>query len=72
MVVFVNGKALYSGDNAFRSRDYRYLGTIGYFDSVFIPLNKGENDIVIAIMERFGGWGIKAKFENSEGIKTGT
>ncbi len=50
-IVFINGKALYSGDNAYRSRDYRYLGTIGYFDSVYAAFKEGENELVIAVME---------------------
>jgi hypothetical protein len=40
------------------SRDYRYLGTIGLFDSVTLPLKAGENEIWIAVSEAFGGWGI--------------
>ena len=67
--VFVNGKAVYMGNNTFRSRDYRYLGTIGYFDAAFLDLKKGDNEIVIAIMEAFGGWGMKARLGDMEGIK---
>lgn len=66
--VFVNGKAVYLGNNTFRSRDYRYLGTVGYFDSVFLELKKGDNEIIIAVMEGFGGWGMRARFDNMEGV----
>ena len=45
------------------SRDYRFLGTIGYFDAVYLQLKKGRNDLWIAVSENFGGWGIKAKLE---------
>ncbi|MEM8898118.1 MAG: hypothetical protein AAGC85_08435 [Bacteroidota bacterium] len=58
---FVNGQLVYSGQNNFRSRDYRYLGTIGFFDAVYVPLKKGKNTVYFAISENFGGWGIKAK-----------
>ena len=34
---------VYAGDNRYRSRDYRYLGTIGYFDQVYLPLAAGDN-----------------------------
>ncbi|MFC2124932.1 family 16 glycoside hydrolase [Bacteroidota bacterium] len=71
VIVYINGRAVYSGDNAYRSRDYRYLGTIGYFDSVYSTLKKGDNEIIIAVMERFGGWGIKAKFDDPDGIIIG-
>ena len=67
--VFVNGKAVYLGNNTFRSRDYRYLGTIGYFDAAFVDLVKGNNEIVIALMEAFGGWGLKARMNDLEGIE---
>jgi hypothetical protein len=43
------------------SRDYRYLGTIGYFDNVTLPLEAGKNEICIAVSEAFGGWGIMGR-----------
>ena len=59
--VFVNGKRVYSGDNTYMSRDYRYLGTIGLFDNVMLPLEAGENEICVAVSEAFGGWGIMGR-----------
>jgi len=66
--VYVNGKRLYSGDNLYLSRDYRYLGTIGLFDKVYLPLKSGHNEIWFAVSEAFGGWGIQAQFDDLEGI----
>ena len=66
--VFVNGELRYAGDNTYQSRDYRYLGTIGLFDSVVLPLSAGENEILIAVTEAFGGWGVMTEFESLEGI----
>ncbi len=66
--VYLNDRLLYSGNNFYRSRDYRYLGTIGYFDDLFLSLKKGNNELWFAISESFGGWGIKAKFEDLKGI----
>jgi glyoxylase-like metal-dependent hydrolase (beta-lactamase superfamily II) len=60
-VIFVNGKRVYGGDNTYMSRDYRYLGTIGYFDNVTLPLEAGKNEICIAVSEAFGGWGIMGR-----------
>ena len=65
-VVFVNGKRVYGGDNTYMSRDYRYLGTIGYFDNVVLPLEAGENEICIAVSEAFGGWGIMGRVTTFE------
>lgn len=67
--VYLNDVLLYSGEDNFLSRDYRFLGTIGYFDAVYLNLKKGTNEIRIAVSENFGGWGLKAKFENPEGLK---
>ena len=60
-VVFLNGRRLYRGDDTYRSRDYRFLGSIGYYDTVYLPLERGENDLVIAVSESFGGWGVQAR-----------
>ncbi|MEL6916915.1 MAG: hypothetical protein AAFO99_04205 [Bacteroidota bacterium] len=61
VTVFVNGTPVYSGNNSFRTRDYRYLGSLGYFDAIYLNLKKGANEIAFAVTERMGGWGIKAK-----------
>ncbi len=66
--VFVNGEQIYGGRNDFRSRDYRYLGTIGWFDSVYLPLEEGDNEVVFVVGENFGGWGIRARIEDQSGI----
>jgi hypothetical protein len=67
--VFVNNQLIYSGADEFRSRDYRFLGTMGYFDAVYLTLKKGKNELWLAVSEEMGGWGLKGKFENMEGIQ---
>lgn len=64
--VYLNGKLLYKGDNTYMTRDYRYLGTIGLFDSVVLPLKKGDNELLIAVSEAFGGWGIIGALSETE------
>ena len=66
--IFVNGKAVWLGADVYRSRDYRYLGTIGYFDTVYLELKKGSNEVIVLVAENFGGWGFKARFDNLTGI----
>ena len=61
-VVYLNGRALYAGDDTYRSRDYRFLGSIGYYDALYLPLVEGENELVVAVSEDFGGWGVQARF----------
>ncbi|MDO1445309.1 hypothetical protein Q0590_03555 [Rhodocytophaga aerolata] len=67
--VFLNNQLLFSGNDDFTSRDYRFLGTIGYFDAVYLPLKKGKNELWLAVSETMGGWGLKGKFETMEGIQ---
>ena len=69
VIVYLNDKALYMGQDAFLSRDYRYLGTIGFFDQPFLPLKKGTNELWFVIAEDFGGWGMKAKLEDMVDVK---
>ncbi|WP_435625729.1 hypothetical protein [Flagellimonas sp.] len=69
VVVILNGKPIYRGNNGFRSRDYRYLGTIGLFDAVYLNLKKGNNTLLLAVSENFGGWLVTGRFPNSEGLK---
>jgi len=66
--VYVNNTLVYAGNNRFRSRDYRYLGTIGLFDTVYLPLKAGKNDITFAVSELFGGWGMLAKLDDVNDI----
>jgi len=69
VIVYLNDKALYMGQDAFLSRDYRYLGTIGFFDQLFLPLKKGTNELWFVIAEDFGGWGMKAKLADMVDVK---
>jgi len=69
VLVILNGNPVYRGNNGFRSRDYRYLGTIGLFDSVYLNLKKGKNELLMAVSENFGGWLVTGRFKNSAGLK---
>lgn len=66
--VYLNNRLVYSGNNGYRSRDYRYLGTIGYFDALTLPLQKGRNELWFAVSESFGGWGVQAAFSDTGGL----
>jgi len=62
--VYLNNRLLYAGEDVFMSRDYRFLGTIGYFDALWLPLKKGKNEIWMAVSEDYGGWGIQARLDS--------
>lgn len=68
VVAILNGKPIYRGTTKWRSRDYRYLGTVGLFDSVYLDLKKGENTLLFAVSEDFGGWLITGKFADDSGL----
>ncbi|MBO6621350.1 MAG: hypothetical protein JJ892_02015 [Balneola sp.] len=62
VVAILNGTPIYKGNNGWRTRDYRYLGTVGLFDSIYLNLKKGDNELLFAVSESFGGWGITGRF----------
>ncbi len=70
--VFLNDRLIYSGDNSYRSRDYRFLGTIGHFDRLHLPLRSGSNELLFAVTESFGGWGVLARLPESAGLTVGS
>ena len=45
------------------------LGTIGLFDAIYLDLKKGENMLLLAVSENFGGWLVTGRFENLNGIR---
>lgn len=66
--VYLADRLLYSGDNGYRTRDFRYLGTIGLFDALYLPLEPGNNELWLAVSESFGGWGVVARIDNAPGV----
>jgi hypothetical protein len=66
--VSLNGRPLYRGDYTYRSRDYRFLGGIGYWDTLVLQLEAGDNELLFAVSEDFGGWGAQARFADVQGL----
>ncbi len=57
--VFLNGKILYRGRSAQAFRDPRFLGIVNpENDAVYLPLKKGKNELMLAVSELGGGWGL--------------
>jgi hypothetical protein len=62
VVVYLNGKPIYAGNNELGSRQPSFLGLLDtHNDAVYLPLTKGDNQLVLAVTEFFGGWGFMCK-----------
>lgn len=62
VVVFLNGKPIYTGNNELGFRQPNFLGLLDVnSDAVYLPLMKGDNQLVLAVTEFFGGWGFMCK-----------
>ena len=69
VVVFLNGTPLYRGDDKYRTRDYRFLGTVGLYDELMLPLERGDNELWLAVSEDFGGWGVSVQLPDGDTVK---
>jgi hypothetical protein len=67
--VFLNDRILYRGRSAQRFRDPGFLGIVNpENDAVYLPLKKGQNELVLAVSELAGGWGFICRFDDMDGI----
>jgi sugar lactone lactonase YvrE len=63
--LFVNGRRLFSGRSGYQYRDPSFLGILGPFDDVHVRLEKGLNEILLMVTERFGGWGFNVRADTA-------
>lgn len=63
--VFLNNRLVFSGASPYGGRDPSFLGIVGFFDSVFLPLKKGANELLLTVVETSAGWGFKAQDGNA-------
>jgi len=61
VVLFMNGQLMFSGVSTYQGRDPSFLGIIGYNDAVYLPLKEGDNELLVAVNEAFGGWGLMVR-----------
>ena len=62
--VFLNGRLLFSGNDRYSFNFPRRQGLITIDQgSLYLPLLEGENDLVLAVTDVFGGWGLMGRFE---------
>lgn len=63
--VFINGNLIFFGNSAYRQRDPSFLGIVGLNDAVYLPLKKGDNELLLLAAESFGGWGFMCQDGNA-------
>ena len=56
--IFLNGRLVFYGNSAYRYRDTSFLGVVGLYDAVSLPLKQGPNELLFVIGETSGGWGL--------------
>ncbi len=62
--VFLNGQILFRGRSAQNFRDPAFLGIVNpEDDAVYLPLKKGDNELMLAVSELGGGWGFICRLE---------
>ncbi len=59
--VFLDGRLLFWGYSVFQSRDPFFQGRVGLFDSLWLPLKKGNNELLLVLAESMGGWGFMCR-----------
>jgi len=66
VTVFLNGAPLFAADDSYRFDLPRREGLIGLDQAtVYLPLRAGENELVLAVTEVFGGWGVMGRLGGS-------
>jgi hypothetical protein len=68
--VFLNSRPVFTGRSAFRYRDPGFLGIMDVEnDAVYLDLKKGRNELALAVADYFGGWGLIARLDDTQGIR---
>jgi len=68
--VFINGQILYVDKNYFGTPEQKNGGRCTIENATIkLPLKKGKNEILIALVNYFYGWGIIARLDDTDGIE---
>ena len=64
IIVYLNGKIYFEGNNSFRTKGVQYMGHMGInTNKLHLPLKKGVNKIHCVVIDKANGWGLMAKLE---------
>ena len=69
--IYLNDENIFTGDNSFHESDkFEDRGyVIDKHQMIELPLEKGENELILEISEKKFGWGFIAQLEDLNGIK---
>jgi hypothetical protein len=68
--VFLNGRPLFRADAHYSYDNPRQEGLIHYGQAtLFLPLEKGDNDLAVLVSDAFGGWGLMGRFPDTNGLE---
>jgi hypothetical protein len=63
-VVYLNGRPVYAGNNTIGAREHGFLGLLNPDnDAVYLQLKEGDNELMLAVTEFFGGWGFICRLD---------
>jgi hypothetical protein len=66
VTVFVNGRPLFGADAHYSFDAPRQDGVIGLSQAtVWLPLRKGENEVLLIVADGFGGWGLMGQLDSA-------
>ena len=66
VTVFLNGAPLFTADDSYSFDRPRREGLIGLDQAtIYLPLRTGANELVLAVTDVFGGWGLMARLERN-------
>ena len=64
IIVFLNGKPIFYGNNAFRSKNNQFQGHLGLGANMLpIELKNGANTLHCVVIDKANGWGLMGKIE---------
>jgi len=64
IIVYLNGIAIFKGNNAFRAKGVQYMGHMDInANKLYLPLKKGVNKIHCVVIDQANGWGLISKLE---------
>lgn len=64
IIVYLNGKKLFFGNNAFRAKGIQFKGSLNVeTNQLYLPLKQGENLLQCVVIDRANGWGLIGKLD---------